>query len=105
MSVFEWLGKVATSALDPDRELRVQQLETYVTQQLRALGANFNLRNIQLGSDYSKMDLRGALELIYSKALSQAWADNLVPPTARPSLRFFSDRSLVIKEIRDSRYF
>ena len=92
MSVFEWLGKVATSALDPDRELRVQQLETYVTQQLRALGANFNLRNIQLGSDYSKMDLRDALELIYSKALSQAWADNLVTQKERNYIRFLEQK-------------
>lgn len=86
MSVLKWLGKVAQSAIDPNREERVNQLEALIFNGLKQFGKNFSIRQIQLTEDFARADLSDAAERVFQNSLKRAWNDNVITANEKAQL-------------------
>ena len=88
MSVIKWLGKLAQSAVDPDREFRINHLEKHLVKALSAGGQKFSISQVQLPPDFAKADLDDAAQKLFSRHLDQAWADQIITSDEQKRLNF-----------------
>ena len=92
MSLLKWVKKVAESALDPDRELRVQQLVQLIVIGLNQQKQNFRLENVQLGDQFANADLRDAADIIFKRTLDDCWKDNVISNKEAAKIRFAQEK-------------
>lgn len=102
MSVLKWLGKIAQSTIDPNREARVKHLEAIIANGFKSQGQKFSVDQIQLSSDFAPADLEDAANSFYLKHLKLAWADQIVTAKEKGQLNFLEAALRISKNKVDS---
>ena len=78
MAIMEWIQNATQSVLDPNKELRVNELERVIVAGLRKYKSNFSIERIQLHSIYTSEDLDDAAERVFTNNLQHAWSDDVI---------------------------
>ena len=86
MAVLNWLKKAVKSVVDPERDGRVNQLESLIKNLIQQSGDSFDLDQIVLQGDFCRADLMDACTGVYLKEIEKAWSDLLITKKERQHL-------------------
>ena len=78
MAIMEWIQNATQSVLDPNKEIRVNELERVIVAGLRKYRQNFSIDRIQLHSTYTSEDLDDAAERVFTNNLQHACKDDVI---------------------------
>lgn len=88
VSILKWVNNAIQSGLDPNRGLRVQQLESVISRRLKERGSKFAIAELGL-SEHSPSDIEDAKERIFSRYLKAFWSDHRISEKEARDLEWF----------------